>query len=397
MSDNFFCLIVLILWQKFKENKIKLWQLILAYSIIIWFSFSAVLLIAACMFILCFEYLKKIIKDKSYGSIKKLGCCGIVLLSFIFNYVFWLTKTTDNVGDARYWDLIKFPLIPKSLSDITLIFKMLLKFFSFYQFKFIALGIIFLVVYYFIIIIKNKKDESKICIPFILTLILLLFASSLGFFPMQSRLLQPFTLITLIISAFGCNNIINSIANKNYRFKKPLLILFYAILFAGLGITGMQGCKNLFSSHVYRMDEEVESNINYLKQNMTENDVVYVYRFAIPTYLYETNYEILYSDLEENEKTDDLVLLPYVKGNTILGQQLLNFLYENPYGYEFETNEEAIKNDTDLISGYDSVYIFASHGYKEMIQKLILALEEKGNVEIVNQEFGPNLYHFTKK
>lgn len=398
MSDNFFSLLVLVCYQRYKENKMKLWKLILIYSVLIWFSFSAVLFIAACMIIICLNFFKQIIKNKSKSSIKKLCGCGIVLLSFLLNYFLWLSKSSENVGGLGYWDLLKFPLIPKSLSDIKLIFKMIMQFLSFYHFKLIAISICFLVLYYFITIIKNKKDESKICIPIVLSLILLIFASYLGFFPMRSRLIQPFTLTLLIVSAFACNNI------KGLLINKKCLILFYIILFMGLGLTGMQGCKNLFPSHVYKEQEEVAKNINYLKQNATADDMIYVYRFAIPSYLYETDYEIIYSDFENNEKTDNnentddvSLILPYVKGNTILGQHLKKYLYQEPYSYEYEINEKALKEDTDMISKYDSVYLFITHTDDELIQSLIDALNEKGEVEMVSQEYSTYLYHFTKR
>ena len=44
MSDNMFCLLVLYVWQKYRENKIELYKLCLIYAVIVWFSFSAVFL-----------------------------------------------------------------------------------------------------------------------------------------------------------------------------------------------------------------------------------------------------------------------------------------------------------------------------------------------------------------
>ena len=400
MSDNFFCLLVLFCYQKYKENKLKFWQLIIIYSVIIWFSFSAVFFIAACMIIICLDFFKQIIKNKSKEQIKQLCGCGIVLLSFLLNYFFWLSKSTENAGGTGYWDLLKFPLIPTSLSDIKLIFKMVINCLSFYNFATIIMIICILVLYYFITVIKNKKDESKICIPFVLSLILLVFASALGFFPIQDRLVQPFILPLLIISAFACNSINNIIGNKKDEINPKRLILFY-ILFMSLGFTGMQGCKNLFPSHVYKKTEEVTKNISYLKENITEDDMIYVYRHAIPSYLYETDYDITYSDLERkgkvdnNENTDELpLLLPYIKGNTILGQHIEKFLYKEPYSYDYEINEKALKEDIDIISKYDSVYIFLSHRIE---QRLISELNEKGKIEIVSEDYNSYICHFTKK
>ena len=41
MSDNMFCLLVLYVWQKYRENKIELYKMCLIYAVVIWFSFSS--------------------------------------------------------------------------------------------------------------------------------------------------------------------------------------------------------------------------------------------------------------------------------------------------------------------------------------------------------------------
>ena len=89
MSDNFFALLVLYLWQQYQLKKVPFWVLIVSYSIIIWFSFVSVFFIAACMILLCFSLLKKFLSEQGNERKKilfKIGICSIVLISFVVYY-----------------------------------------------------------------------------------------------------------------------------------------------------------------------------------------------------------------------------------------------------------------------------------------------------------------------
>ena len=120
MFDNMLCLLTLYVWQLYKDQKIALWKMVLIYAVIIWGSFLSVFLVAACMIIESITLFRKMIIEKNCRVVKKLCLCAIVLFSFVLNYVVWLSKSAGQAG-STHWDLIRFPLIPTSLSDISLI------------------------------------------------------------------------------------------------------------------------------------------------------------------------------------------------------------------------------------------------------------------------------------
>lgn len=400
MSDNFCCLLTLFLWQKYREKKVSLWQMVAAYSVIIWLSFPAVFFVAACMIVECIVFFISLIKDRNRAAFGSLGLCAVVLVSFIWNYILWLSKTSENAGGAGYWSLLKFPLIPASLSDIKLIKLMALQFWAFFPYA-VAVVIISLFLIYVVICTWKKRDNSNLLLPFILSLFLLFAASYLGFYPIESRLVQGYAIIVLVMAGYSCHEVerlLDSIAEtKGIDWVK---IFCYGILAGCLAVSGKNGCKNFFASHVYKPGSEVSDSIQYLENNLTDSDVVYVFRYSIPVYTYETNYQISYRDLAALPENPDkpgasLSALPYRIDNTIYGQGFVNYFYEKPYSYEYESDEKAIKEDAQLIIENESVYLVTSHG-ECGIPELIEVLEQYGTVDTVVDSYGTHLYHFTK-
>lgn len=400
MSDNLCCLLVLFIWQKYREKEIDFIKIVLIYSIIIWFSFSAVFFVAACMMIECFQIFKTLIKSKERRGIFNLGLCAVVLVSFLLNYVFWLSKTSDNAGGVDYWYLLRFPLIPTSFLDIKLIFKMAYQFLAFYPIY--GMLFAFLSLVYIFITIKNRKDTSNLVVPFIVSILLLFVASYCRFYPIQDRLVQAYPIVLIVISAYACNEIESSYMTLKTAQKKSWIVCFYyGVLVLCLGITGINGCKHFFARHVYQSGSEVASNVEYLNENLTDVDVIYVFRFSIPIYEYEFGYETDYKELKMlsesvSKSNESLSVLPYRKDNTIFGQNLIIHSYQVPYSYEYMINEDAIAEDANMIIENDSVYLFTSH--KEWgIPELIKKLEEHGTVEIVNESHKTHLYHFVRR
>ena len=404
MSDNLCCLLVLLFWQKYQEKKISLMKVIVIYSILIWFSFSAVFFVAACMIMECIRIIRDAVKSGRMGQcLVELSKCAIVLVSFVLNYVFWLSKIKGNAGEPDYWDLLKFPLIPASMDDLQLILKMAWEFLGFYP-TYIALFICLLTSLYVFYVIKNKQDFSLILLPSAVSLIILLVASYCGFYPIAGRLVQVYMIVMLVFCGHMCEVIEQSYGNSDIELSGGDnwgKILYYAILCGFLGIIGMYGCKNLFSSHVHKEGSEVAESVQYLEENCSDEDVIYVFGAAIPVYTYEINYSTTYSDLfnlptKNLHLTDCRNRLPCRIGNTIWGQSLFEFDYVVPYSYEGKLNMTAIMEDALLIKDNDSVYIFASHG-EEGIQDLLEELENYGAITTVVDSYNTRLYHYVKE
>jgi len=387
MFDNLLCLLTLLIWQKYKDKKVALWKMVIAYSVIIWFSFSAVFFIAACMIIECIKLMRDFVCEKNRQSFYSICCCSLVLVSFVLNYIFWLSGTSSNAGGAEYWELLRFPLIPTSLSDIKLILKMGLQFFSFFP-KFVVVVFIIIFVLYILMCVIKKNDPSNLLLPFGISLLILFVASYLGFYPIQDRLVQVYQLIVFVIAGFGGNGIIIKLKTDNNEVNW-LGLFYYGILISCLAYVGMGGCKNMFAWHVYKAGSEVSESIKYLDQNLTDDDVLYVFRSSIPVYQYETG------EVECTQWTD-MPDVPYIIGNKIYGQSLISYYYSVPYSYDYEEDVVNVREDADAIIKNDSVYIFTSHGGFG-IPWLLDEIEKYGVVEMVVDSYDTHLYHFVKE
>lgn len=407
MSDSMFSLLALYLWQKYREKKISLLWLTVIYAILVWFSFTAVFFIAACMIIECVGLIRSMIKTKTVSSgLAGLLKCALVLLSFIAYYVIWLSKTAGNAGGGGYWELLRFPLIPRSLSDLKLIFRMRTEFVKFFP-EYVSILLCVLGIMYIVNVLVNRRDLSRILLPSVIALFIVLVASFLGFYPIQDRLLGVFGIILLILSAYMSGEIEESFGDGVITLKKDCCwgkLLFYAVLILVVIITGKGGCANLSKDHVYRSGSQVEESMNYIGANTTGSDVLYVYRQSLPVYMYETGYSVDYSFLdglrpngaEAANADDQLKGLPIRIGNRIFGQKLIAYDYKVPYSYKGQVITEAVVQDAAMISACDSVYLLTSHR-SEGIPELIDELNKTGVVTTVVSSYDTYLYHYIRE
>ncbi len=249
-------------------------------------------------------------------------------------------------------------------------------------------------IFYIVISIHKKEDKSNIRLQCLLALLICLIASAVGLYPIQDRLVQSFTIMLLILSAFAANEIENECitnASSMIKRKRFIFIVFSVILLFCFTKIGLRGSKNFFGEHVYVYNSEVAANMEYLNKNLKDGDMVYVMSCATPVYFYETNYAITANEVTRLSKPGN----PCVIGNTICGQDLFYYLNRKPYSYAMGINFKAIEKDSEVIANYDTVYIFTTHEVTP-IPPLLEALEKKGTTELVSNTMNAYLYKFTK-
>lgn len=403
MTDNLCCLLTLYIWQKYREKKISLLKMTIVFSVLIWFSFSAVFFIAACMVIEGVSVLRTLFKEKEIKQgIIDLLKCALVLSSFVLNYIIWLSKTAGNAAGTDYWDLIRFPAIPRSLNDIKLIPVMGAQVLAFYP-GLIAILLFVLFLIYIIKAVKSRQEKSYVLVPTVISVVFLLVASYCGFYPMQDRLLQIYGIVVLIFCAILCEDIEKSDWDKVIKHTKcnKIRLLYHVVLAEMLIVLGVLGCRNLFPEFVYEPSYEVAESMNYLDENLKDDDVVYVYRLSIPVFTYETDFKVDYNDLiklprKDYSNKDYLSGLPYQNDGVIWGQELYLCDYKIPYSYAGYLDTEAVMEDAELIKNNKSVYLFTSHG-EGGVPDLIKELRKYGKVSTVVDYYDTHLYHYEVK
>lgn len=389
MFDNFCCLLIMFLWQKRCIGTIRLGTFVAVCAATVWFSFSAVFFIAACMVIECISSFICFVQTKNAKPLLRIALCLVVLASFVLNYVFWLRSTSDNAGGADYWALLKFPLVPKSLSDVILIARMAWQFFTFYHNVIFAGVLCLLFVLWCARCIQTKHDDSALLVPFIISLVLLFGASACGFYPIQDRLVQSWLVFVLMFAIFTLDAVERGFSDGTTFSLRANNIPYLALLLLFLAFVGANGCKMLFGRGVYNQTSEVKSAVRYLNEHLTERDSVYVYADSVPVYMYEYGYANIPVVHQHDER-------PSEDGRIFFGNRFWRYFYKKPYRYEYELDSAALEREVQRILRHDSVYLFNSHGGPERMVYLTKELEKYGTVTVANQFLKVCLYHFEK-
>lgn len=389
MFDNFCCLLILFLWQNFKSQKLRQLPFVAICAVMIWCSFPAVFFVASCMVFVCISEAAQFHRERKLLHLVRIALCAPVLCSFVLNYVLWLKGTSDNAGGMDYWSLLRFPIVPKSAADVITIAKMAFQFFSFYGNKIFVYVLCLLLVLWCATCIRAKNDPSDLLLPFTMSLVLLLGASHLGFYPIQDRLVQSWSIFMLVFAAFMLNAIEANFKDKTVFSGSANNVPYLLVVMVFLAYTGASGCRMLFARGVYNPTSEVKSAVRYLKENLTEEDAVYVYVHAIPIFLYEFGYKdipIVRSHYERPEND----------GRIFYGNLFRKGLYQKSYSYESVVDETSLQHEVCRITQFDSVYLFASHTTHEEFSPLVNELKKYGDIELVNQFLEVRLYHFIR-
>ena len=402
MSDNMFVLLSLLLFGLYCKGNLSLLKITMMYSVIIWFSFSAVFYIAACMIIIVSGIIVNAIKkNKLYSmlTLKKCSLCLIVAASFIVNYCLWLSPTSENAGGSAYWDLLRFRFFPISIQDI----KFKANMFSHILRPILSVNYIFLYslsILSLLSLYKMFRTKGILC-PYLGAIMLgcfmMLVASNLGFFPIQDRLVQFIPILIIISAAIGFDEVEKSLQHRVslHIGKKKISGDFIAIcaLLCWLLIVPFRQCIiQVHPEFVYRSGSEVSASMEYLSNNLRPEDMIYVSRGGIPVFLYETNYQYTDNICQYQWSWER----PCTVGQCIYGQDTKVMDYRIPYSYAGHLNDDAIAEDTELLRQYPSVYIFTSHN-DDGAKRIAEALEQYGSVQEVSRFYNTSLYYYSKK
>ena len=281
MFDAFLVLSLLYVYYLYKEDKIR-WPFFIGICVLlIWSSNPVCFFIAGIMiYELCLA-----IKNKEFKKLKKIIIGGIVLvLSFGIYYFYWLRQTSTLSEMQNYWIDRNFPLIPKNIDDLKKMKKLTNDIFYVYgNLKLIVLllcGISLIIGIY-----KKDKYKTIIC----LSIIIALMASYIYMFPIKPRIwLFIYPIIALLIF-----DVYTHICTSNKIGKYILCFFCFILIFNNNGILFY-----LNKNNNYLGGEEINASIEYLKENIKEDEKIYVYNTAIPGFQYKNNYNTTFENHE---------------------------------------------------------------------------------------------------
>ena len=357
--DALCVLAVIWLYYLFKKSRINYFVLGLGWSVLIWFSNPVCFFAGGC--ILCeliFDFFSKD-SDKWKKIFGQMIAGLMICVSFIINYIYWLSQSVDSMQE--YWDGSQFPIIVTNkiqLRQLKDCVDSLIYHFEYLKYPVLILFLIGII----ICIVKKEKTVISIYIGFLITIV----ASNRGFFPVSDRLwtfCYPLVSITALWTLGILLNAIFGKIFKNSKIGKKIGVALIGIIFAGLVCTN-QGWRYLYTFNVWWPREELNTEIDYVLENIQEGESVYVTSHAMCGYQYKMGYD-----------------------NHSIG------------GYEDNVYYNVDEDGAELVKSLDDCYIMIMHytegNPEDYITTLLDELGKSGYLQLVSYEHYTPLYFFT--
>jgi len=343
MGDAFFVILVFLLYFFYTQKKIKLYILTALYILLLGFS-SPVLFFAGG--VLLNEFLDAIFNKNKKKILFVIISGTIVLIVFGLYYHWWLSPEVDFMQES--WGKPKIRQLPRifysATSNIDSSFIWLFTPFAF-------LGMFSLI-----------KSKNKIAFSSALSLLLIFFASLMGYWPPISRLWLFLPVIILIFTPCGVDFIRRKIKYKNI--VNIMEFLFFSII----SIFLLVNCLKYTGDKMYMETEEINSLISYIQNNIKEDEKLYIYPEAKSTFEFKNGYN--------STKIGNVT-----KDNIIYGKD------------RYEWNEDSMGNELISILENKKTYLLFQH-YWVGIDKGLSVLKKYGTLtEIMNVHDTP-LYYF---
>ncbi|MGB9720910.1 MAG: hypothetical protein ACPL28_05460 [bacterium] len=359
-SDVFFCLLLLLLSVLIIRNNLKTFLLVLwglVGAICIWFSFPTFFVFSGIGITL----LLYVIRNKNNNALIFLFIAGVLwLISMTINYFVCLQHLTQHQGLMSFWQKDFVPLPPKSFKEFySLIYALLRVFknpggFSIYELLFSILsffvGIIFLW--------RRKKSYALfLLIPLLITII----GSGLHLYPFEGRVILFIAPILSILVGSGIAFIYDILRRQS---QVIAILVVFVLLIQPITIAVYHLIKP-------RAPEELRPVLEYLRKNIKENELIYVYYGAENAFRY---YQEKFPEIRKD----------YIAGN------------------ESRTDWTGYYEEIEKLKGNDRVWFLFSHiathlGVNE--EKLFLTYLDLFGAQIESfQASGASayLYHFNK-
>ena len=365
-ADAFSSLMTFFLYWRYKENKTSLWIPCLWMSFSVWFCLGGLFVMAG----VCIYHCISILADYLRGNInftfcvKRITPIVFVGVSVLFYYFIWIGPATKNIQEdaVEVWSKMCFPLVPRSKSDIFLSYYLVSKLFdvSYWFFKPIALlGISYTILF-------NKKNWMNCSLG--LAFIMVIIASSLGLYHIQSRLQLALLSFMAIYAFFGLSQFI---ANITFN-KVTSAISIFLIILPFFATSGLR--KNIFNqSNYYRPVEEYKECKKFVNKTIEDNAVEYVY-------FINKAFDDFYTDYQKESAIFDWDYEHiHVDGSTIYGNQIRELYSPTPGGLAFRPIESRMNENARLIRQYPIVYVINAHPEGETLMQLLSKLEAMGS------------------
>ena len=405
-SEGFFILLAVFVFCMYKKKRIKAWVWMLSWTVMIWFA-NPVCFIEGGLIIGESIHIVRARKWKTLKPIVDTTLC--IAASFIIYYFFWLKVTATSSYMQNYWSGSNFPLFEAGAESVKKAENMISEIFRHFA-PFPAMMVILTVFSICMLGLREKHIGTGLTVG----LLIACFASSINMFPVEDRLwffIYPY--LTFIVF-LGLNEIASEDSFAGFAFlcviigcfvmtvwnsilfglmiaiviplamyvvgpvetsgiawlkrmRKWLLIALTVIL-----VFSLPGIQFYFNhpQNVYWAGEELNNEIQYVEENIKDDEMLYVYHHSVPGYQYKMGYD-----------------------NHSIGHG-----YENNviYGETFFNDDIDCEAEIDKIFSNDKIYIMTSHIRDDRLAKLLTAAHAEGSFELVLFEHETPLWYWCR-
>lgn len=369
ISDGMFTMLTITAYLVYKEKSLKPWILGIVWAVLLWFSnpvcFVAGGLILSELAFLIF-YNVKSIKAKHF-KIKNLlieikpwiVIGGMLVISFVVYYFYWLRPVAIGDSMQNFWRGQNFPLFPKSVEDLSKMKSMYEEIFRHFSFltPLMMFGLITTFIY-------GLYKKSRSIIGLYIGIIIMLFASYINMFPVEDRMWYYFYPLSAFLFFMGIDKVVHFRGEK--KGTASTLIIWIFGIFAITANTGFSDFST--ADKVFRSDEETNYEVNFVRDNIQEDEKVYVYFHSIPGFTYNNGY--------------DTYSIGKYRNNVIYGVGIL-------------AKNQDYSDEINNITNAHNCYIVMSHQSDDRIFGIKNDLPLLGWLELIKNDYSTPLLYWT--
>lgn len=355
ITDGTATMVIAFAYGLWRRKKIRTGMLAAVWMCLIWFSQTACFIIGG--YCLC-EFLFSCL-DKDKKGVQKSVILGVSAVSSFLVYFFaWGSRMASLSRMQQDWESSFFSIIPQSVSELIR---------GYYLLKSVVLEFDrtwFLVAALFaggLILAILKKD--RMLMGLFLGLGVALLASAVHLYPISGRL-WGFCYPAIALIAFVT---MEEIIHREKHIEIPAALVMIVIILSNTGKWYAQ------ASDVYMKGQEVKLEMDYLRDHMNPDDMVYVYSYSKAAFEYINGY-----------------------GNTSFGGSKDNVVFG-----DLDFNKSLVidcRLEKEKILSYPELWIVSTHVEESRWQFIELAdaMHRNGYLELVDYQYESPLWYYTE-
>lgn len=363
MSDAFFVLLVLIVYYWYCNKKLNLLGITIAYAVLLWTSNPSCFMIAA---VIAMEMIFGLIHKDQKKIINTLVMALVVMVSFIVNYFLWLVPLMASGTFSAAWEGSKVKLFLSNMDDVKLMLnlsKEVLREVCYHAFPAFfrdTARIIVTALSVGSIVTLFERKRNPYIMTILLSFLIVMIASSLGFYPVAKRLFIYSYPLIIILALHTLRWIVTHIRAEKLSHTMMVLIMVFILVCEG-GFIGYWGV------HTKGYSRSLSSSIRYISENIQENEKVYVLVYSSPIFEYE------------------------VGSDSSIGNYENNVMLGNLWAYTSEASVGVVKTFEDLAG----VYLISPADSIDSHLPLLQAMSDNGYLEVVQEQNDSTLFFYT--